>query len=102
MTSGLDELRSPRRRLPDRRLPSLLDSKLVPLTSGRREASVLLFLHGADCAECRSYVAELADSEPEFREWDGRVLLLIDAAQAVESYRNRAETLPFPVLRGDD
>jgi hypothetical protein len=40
-----------------------------------RDAMVLAVLHGADCDRCNAYANALAEAQPAFRSWDGRLVL---------------------------
>lgn len=89
-------------RMPHLRLPSAPAGELVPLVApGGRMVPVVVALHGAECEACGAYLRRLFAEEGEFREWDGRVLVIVpggveDAARLVE-----AVDPPFPVLADD-
>ncbi|HYR07388.1 MAG TPA: redoxin domain-containing protein [Longimicrobium sp.] len=96
----MDEIRAkPTERLPDLRLPRAPGGAPVPLVApGGRGVPIILAVHSADCAECRTFAQSLAAADAELREWDGRVMVVVpggveDAMRFAEGAR-----LPFPVL----
>lgn len=66
----------PRPRLPDVTLPPLDGGEPVPVRM-RRQATVLVLLPAALREGDAEYLAELAQAEPAFREWDGRVFGIV-------------------------
>lgn len=97
----MDEIRArPTERLPDLRFPSAPGGAPVPLVApGGRMVPIILAVHAADCAECRTYASALAEVDAELREWDARVLIVVPGG--VEDAARFAEGLPFPVLADD-
>ncbi len=63
-----------------------------------RRATLLLFLHGADCRACRERLRALGEAAPELAAWDARPVAVIRAS-AEEAGRLREDLgLPFPLL----
>jgi hypothetical protein len=85
-----------RRRLPNVSLPALGGGAAVPLRAPRR--GTVLVLLGADATERDAgYLRALADAEPSLREWDGRVLVLVEGDDAARPPL-AGPSAPFPVL----
>jgi peroxiredoxin len=96
----MDELRAkPTERLPDLRLPHVSDGTPIPLVApGGRGVPIIVAVHSADCAECRTFAQLLGEADAELREWDGRVMVVVPGG--VEDAARFADGggVPFPVL----
>ena len=69
------------RRLPDVDLPALAGAGAVPVRVRRRQAPILLLLHGPECRECMAYAQRLADCQSDLADWDARLLgVVLDSA----------------------
>lgn len=77
MNQPRDQLTTPRRRLPERSLPAVATGASTPLwVYGRRQAPVLVLVHGDGCPRCQAYLRELEDGQASITEWDGRLLVV--------------------------
>jgi peroxiredoxin len=74
MSSGRDRLTNPSRRLPERSLPAAATGAPTPIRKPGREATVVVLVHGSDCAECRAYLGRLAGERDSILEWNGLIL----------------------------
>lgn len=84
--------------LPFGGLPAAPDGTRAPLRSDGRHATVLVRLHGPACAECRRYLADLADAASDFAAWDGRVTVIVpDSVSAATALRAEL-AIPFTVV----
>lgn len=94
----MDEIRArPAERLPDLHLPSAHGGSPVPLVPpGGRGVPIILAMHSAGCAGCRSYAQTLAAAAAELREWDARVVIVV--SDAVDQAARLGDGLPFPVV----
>jgi peroxiredoxin len=85
-------------RLPDLDLPSAPSGAPVPLRRRARQGTVLIVLHGADCDGCRSYLEAIAAAYEQLRDWDGRVVPVVEGPLAAAAQAGSGLDLPFPVL----
>ena len=88
----------PLSRLPDLSLPGVPGGAAFPLRARGREGTVLLYLHSADCTECRDYVAALAEVPEQLRDWDGRVVIVVPGALAEAERFHAATDTGFAVV----
>jgi peroxiredoxin len=84
--------------LPDLTLPGAPSGAPVSLRRRGRDNTVLIGLHGADCEACLAYLSGLAEAHETLRDWDGRVLAVLQGSlEAAETVR-AARSLPFAVV----
>jgi peroxiredoxin len=97
MHVGKKELTNPVRRLPDLALPLRSGGPPLAVRAPRRRSTILLLLHDGGCKECWRYAQEIAETDAEIREWDGRVFAIMPESPAASSPEN-GSTLPFPLM----
>lgn len=89
-----------------RRLPRLklrdAAGRSFRLSRTDRRATVLVFLHGPDCAVCRNRLRELGAAAGELAAWDARPVAVVGAAEDEVSRLVQDPGLPFPVLADPD
>ncbi|HEX2166697.1 MAG TPA: hypothetical protein VHG09_05605 [Longimicrobiales bacterium] len=71
----------------------------VNLRTGRGPRAIVV-VHSADCAECRAYLERLAGASDSFREWDGRVNVVVNE-DAVSASALRSGALAFLQVLAD-
>lgn len=109
MTDARSDLTNPQRRLPDLELPALGEGAPVKIRSRGRTAALVALLHGADCAQCTSYLHQLAERHDDIVDADGRVIAVMSeradragsAGPASEPAGDENATdpsVPFPIL----
>lgn len=78
------------------RLPSLVgaDGRPVWRPQYTRNPVVLAVLHGADCESCTDYRRNLVAARPDFRAWDGR--LVVAEPQPVDDMEADTATVTVP------
>jgi len=69
----------------------------VALRPRGREATVVMRVHSAACAECRRYLAEVATAASDLAAWDGRVIPLVPGPLGEAEALRGALALPFAV-----
>jgi peroxiredoxin len=93
--SDRSHLVNPGLRLPHLALPRIGDSGSQPVRPAGRRAPVLVYMHGAECGGCRSFLAGLDRERAALEEWDGFVLAIVASEPAD---RASLDDRPFPLL----
>jgi peroxiredoxin len=84
-------------RLPALRLPRVGSGETVEVRGDRRNPSMILFAHSAECAECRDYVEALIEQPDAFGVWGGRLLVIVPGTAGTQNYPTSA-TFPVHLL----
>jgi peroxiredoxin len=78
------------------------DGHPVELHASGREATVLVFIHSNQCAECKRYLTDLAALANDFAWWGGRVVVRVPGSLDQATALQRELGLPFIVTSDPD